>query len=181
MLGTRRPLLVESSSIPWLIVGCIGRANTDRYDVVASNEKLLNVLALRAACTGKYASVVASICCREYNITNNAATLTHLSQQPFMSGMRDKFLRDVQQDQIHVLIKRLQKPRTRATHAIDTANNDQHPHPLKEAPTKYSKGSVQVSICPTTSSKQKPLLMKQQKKAQQAPVQYLRVVQTATA
>lgn len=126
--------------------------SADRYNVITTDEKLFDILALSAPGTGKNASIPTTICCREDGVTSGTIALAHFSKQPLVGVVRDELLRDIQQHEVHVLIKCLQEAGTRPTHAVDTTHHYEHAHSLQKAATQHSKRPLQVRICQHATS-----------------------------
>lgn len=97
---------------------------TDHDHVVPTNEELLGVAMPREA------PIPTGISDREHG---RESTRMHVTQLLLMGLVRDRDLRDVHQQYVHVLVKGLEKARARATHAVDTTNDHKHTLALQEA------------------------------------------------
>lgn len=110
------------------------------HNVVTADEELLGVQLLREL------PIAAQVRHREERLHCTNSSVAHVLKHSRVRGMRDAGLGHVHQDEVHVLVERLEVPGARASNAVHTANDDDHALALEEAPPKHGKRAICVCI-----------------------------------
>lgn len=83
---------------------------------------------------------------RQHGGGGGARALAHLGRQPLVVGERDELVRHVHEQQVHVLVERLEQPRAGAAHRVDAPHDHEHALVLQEAAPQQRERPVQVRV-----------------------------------